>query len=41
MGQQYPYSTIWDKHIVAVIHIYGVRDIFIQYSNHQDTESES
>ena len=41
MGQQYTYSTRWKQNIVVVIHIYGVRAIFLLYYNHQDTESES
>ena len=28
MGQRYPYLTLWENNIVAVIHIYGVRAFF-------------
>ena len=39
MGQQYPYSTRWKKNIVAILHIYGARAIFLVFFDHQETES--
>ena len=27
MGQKYPYSTIWEKNVVATLHIHGARAI--------------
>ena len=41
MGQKYLYSTIREKNIVVLIHIYGARSIFLLFCDHQDTESES
>ena len=41
IGQQYSYSTIWEKNIVAIIRIYGARAIFLLFCYHQDTESKS
>ena len=41
MGQQYSYSTRWEKNIVAIIHIYVDRAIFPLFYYHQDTESKS
>ena len=41
MGQQYPYSTIWEKNIVGIVRIYGARAIFLLFCDSQDTESES
>ena len=29
------------ENIVAILHIYGARSIFLLYCDHQDTESES
>ena len=40
MGQQYIYHTIWEK-IVAILHIYGARAIFLLFGDHQDSGSES
>ena len=39
--QQYPHCTIWEKHIVAIIHIYGYRAIFLLLYDNLDTESQS
>ena len=41
MGQQYPYFTRWEDTIAVILHIYGVRDIFLLFFDHQDTASES
>ena len=41
MGQQYPYSTIWEKNIVGIVRIYGARAIFLLFCDHQDTGSKS
>ena len=40
MGQRYPYPTRWGKQIVANIHIYGARAIFLPIYDNHDTESE-
>ena len=40
-GQRYIYSTRWVKNIVAILHIYGARAIFLLLCNHQDNASES
>ena len=40
VGQQYPYSTIWEQNIVSNIHIYGARAIFLLFCDNQDTESD-
>ena len=40
VGQGYPYSMRWQQNIVAIIHIYGARDIFLLFYNNQDTEYE-
>ena len=40
MGKLYTYSTIWDKNIVRIIHIYGPRDILLLLCVHQGTKSE-
>ena len=40
MGQQYTYSTRWEKNIVAIIHIYGATDIFLLFYDHQDIGSK-
>ena len=40
MGQQYTFSTIWEKNIVATIHIYGAKIISLLFCDHQDTEYE-
>ena len=40
MGQQYPYPIIWEKNIVAIIHIYGDIAIVILFYENQDTASE-
>ena len=37
----YTYSIKWVKNIVVILHIYGARDIFLLFCDHQDTESES
>ena len=31
MGKRYPYSTIWEKDIVAILHIYGYRSIYYYF----------
>ena len=36
----YTSYTIWEKHIVVVLHIYRARAILILFCDHQDTESE-
>ena len=41
MGQQYTYSTRWEKNIVEILHIYGAGFILLLIYDHQDTESES
>ena len=41
MGKWYLHSTRWVKNIVTIIHIHGVRAIFLLFCDHQDTESES
>ena len=41
MEQQYPYSTIWEKNIVAIIRSYGARAISLLFCVCQDTESDS
>ena len=41
LGQWYPYSTTWENKIVAIIYIYGARDILLLFFYHQDTELES
>ena len=41
IGQLYPYSTIWEKNVVVILHIYGEIAIFLLFCDHQDTESES
>ena len=41
LGQQYPYPKIWGKRIVAIIHVYGDRAIFLLFCDHQDTKSKS
>ena len=40
MGQRYPYSTIREQNIVAILRIYGARSIILLFWDHQDTESE-
>ena len=39
MGQLYPYSTKWEKHIVIILHIYGARGIIPLFNDDQDTLS--
>ena len=41
MGQCYPHPTRWYKTIVAIIHIYGARTIFLLFYDNQNTDSES
>ena len=41
MIQRYLYSTRWEKNVVAIIHIYGARSIFLLFYDNQATESES
>ena len=41
MGQQYPYSTIWEKNIVVIIHIYGARAIYLLFCDYQEIAPES
>ena len=40
IGKLYTYSTIWEQNILANIHIYVARTIFLIFCDHQDTESE-
>ena len=40
MGQLHPYSTIWEKNRVAILHIYGARAILLLFCDLQDTEFE-
>ena len=40
MGQQCTYSTIWEKNVVVILHIYGEIAILLLFCDHQDTESE-
>ena len=40
MRQLYPYSTRWEQNIVAILHIYGARALFVIFCDYQDTESE-
>ena len=40
VGQQYPYSTIWEKKIMAIPHIYWARAFFLLIFDNQDTESD-
>ena len=41
MRQLYPYYIISVKNIVAILHIYGARAIFLLFCDQQDTESKS
>ena len=41
MGQQYPYSTSWEKSRILVLHINRAKARFLLLLDHQDTESES
>ena len=41
MGKPYSNSTIWEKTIIIVLHIYGDRSLFLIFLDQQDTESES
>ena len=41
MEQLIPYSTIWEKNIATILHIYGDRSILFLLCNYKDTESES
>ena len=41
MRQWHPYSTRWEKNIVAVHRIYAARAILILFYYHKDNESES
>ena len=40
MGQQYTYSTRWEQNIMAIIHIYVPKAIFLLFYDNQDTEYE-
>ena len=40
MNEKNTNSTIHKEHIAEILHIYGVRAIFILFYDHQDTESE-
>ena len=40
MGQQYSYSTRWEKSIVAILHIYRARANYIIFCDSHETESE-
>ena len=40
VGEWYTYSIIWEQNILAIIHIYGARDIFLLFCDNQDTEYE-
>ena len=39
-GQRYVNSTIQEKNVVSVIHIYGAIAIFLLFCDHQDTAYE-
>ena len=39
MGQRYQFSTRWEQNIVATIHIYRAKAIFLLIYDNQDTES--
>ena len=41
MRQQYSYSTILEKSVAVIFHIYGAIVILILFGDHKDTESES
>ena len=41
LGQWYSYSSIWEKNIVEVLHIYGSISVLLLFCDHQDTKSES
>ena len=41
IGKLCTYSTIWEKNVVVILHIYGARAIFLLFYDHQDTESAS
>ena len=40
MGEGYSYSTIWEKNIVAVLHIREALANFLLFCDHQNTEYE-
>ena len=35
-----PYTTIWEKYFVTMIHIYGAKYIVLLFGVHQDTKLE-
>ena len=37
--QQYPYPKIWKETVMAIIHVYGDRAIFLLICDHQGTKS--
>ena len=41
MGQKYAYPTRWKTNIVAIIHMYGDRAIFMLFNDNQDIKYES
>ena len=41
MGQSYPYSKMWIKKIVVILHVYVARAIFLLFCNHYENESYS
>ena len=38
IGQWYPHSTKWENNTVLILHICGVRAIFVLFYDDQDTE---
>ena len=40
MGQKYIFSSRWEKNIVAILHFYGDRAIFLLLWDNQDTEPD-
>ena len=40
MVQQHPYSTIWEKKIVIILHISETRAVFLLFCDYQETKSE-
>ena len=40
MGKIYIFSSRWEKNIVAILHFYGDRAIFLLFWDNQDTEPD-
>ena len=40
MGQLYLHSTIREKNIVVILHIFGATAVLLIFCDYQDTESE-